>query len=54
MLWLGEPKLIPLAPSGVRPQTPEDLQAMLQAGLSEDEKPFITIHVLNCSVRGAK
>jgi hypothetical protein len=52
VLWFGDPKQIPLPPSGVRPQTPEELQAMLEAGLSEEEKASITIHVLDCSVRG--
>ena len=52
VLWFGDPKQIPLPPSGVRPQTPEELQAMLEAGLSEEEKRSITIHVLDCSVRG--
>jgi hypothetical protein len=52
VLWLGEPERIPLPPTGVRPQTPEELQAMLEAGLSEEEKRSITIHVLDCSVRG--
>jgi hypothetical protein len=52
VLWLGDPKQIPLPPSGVRPQTPEELQTMLVAGLPEEEKRSITIHVLDCSVRG--
>jgi hypothetical protein len=52
VLWFGDPKLVPLPASGLRPQTPEELQAMLEAGLSEEEKRFITIHVLDCSVRG--
>ncbi|MGT2509767.1 hypothetical protein [Cupriavidus basilensis] len=52
VLWFGDPKQIPLPPSGLRPQTPEELQAMLEAALSEEEKRSITIHVLDCSVRG--
>lgn len=52
VLWFGDPKEIPLPPSRARPQTPEELQAMLEAGLSEEEKRSITIHVLDCSVRG--
>lgn len=52
VLWFGDPKQIPMPPSGVRPQTPEELQAMLEAGLSEEEKRSIAIHVLDCSVRG--
>lgn len=52
VLWFGDPKQIPLPPSGVRPQTPDQLQAMLEAGLSEEEKRSITIHVLDCSVHG--
>jgi hypothetical protein len=52
VLWLGDPKQIPLSPSGMRPQTPDELQAMLEVGLSEEEKRSITIHVLDCSVRG--
>lgn len=54
VLWLGDPKQIPLPPSGVRPQTPEELQAMLEADLSEEEKRTITIQVLDCSVPGGK
>ena len=54
VLWLGDPKKIPLPPSGVRPQTPQELQAMLEGGLSEEEKNMITIHVLDCSVRSGK
>jgi hypothetical protein len=52
VLWFGDPKQIPLSPLGVRPQTPDELQAMLEASLSEEEKRSITIHVLDCSVRG--
>lgn len=52
VLWFGDPKQIPLPPSGLRPQTPEELQAMLEADLSEEEKRSITIHVLDCSVSG--
>ncbi|MBU3998721.1 MAG: hypothetical protein KKI03_14630 [Gammaproteobacteria bacterium] len=52
VLWLGEPKRIPLPLSGVRLETPEELQALLEAGLSEEERRSITIHVLDCSVRG--
>lgn len=50
VLWFGDPKQIPLPPSGVRPQTPDQLQAMLEAGLSEEEKRSL-IHVLDCSVQ---
>lgn len=52
VLWFGDPMRIPRSPSVVRPQTPDELQAMLEAGLSEEEKRSITIHVLDCSVRG--
>lgn len=52
VLWFGDPKQIPLPPSGARPQTPDELQAMLEAGLSEEERRSITIHVLDCSVHG--
>ena len=52
VLWFGDPMKIPLSPSRGRPQTPDELQAMLEAGLSEEEKRSITIHVLDCSVRG--
>jgi len=52
VLWFGDPEEIPPPPSGSRPQTPEDLQAMLEAGLSDEEKSSIAIHVLDCSVRG--
>jgi hypothetical protein len=51
VLWFGDPKGISLSPSGMRPQTPEELQSMLEAGLSEDEKRLVTIHVLDCSLR---
>lgn len=54
VLWFGDPKRIPLSPSGVRPQTPEELQSMLEAGLSEEEKRLVAIHVLDCSVRTGK
>lgn len=54
VLWLGETKRIPLPSTGVRPQTSEELQAMLEAGLSNEEKRSITIHVLDCSVRSGK
>ena len=54
VLWFGDPKQIPPPPSGVRPQTPEPLQAMLEAGLSEQEKRLVTTHVLDCSVRSRK
>lgn len=52
VLWFGDPMQITLPPSGSRPQTPEELQAMFEAGLSDEEKRSITIHVLDCSVRG--
>jgi hypothetical protein len=51
VLWFGELSRVPLSPSGVRPQTPEELQSMLEAGLSEDEKRLVAIHVLDCSLR---
>lgn len=54
VLWLGESTQIPLPPTGTRPQTPAELQTMLEAVLSEEEKRSITIHVLDCSVRSEK
>jgi len=54
VLWFGDLKKVPLPPSGARPQTPEELEAMLEASLSEEEKRLVTIHVLDCSVRSGK
>ena len=54
VLWFGDPKRIPHSPSGARPQTAEELHAMLAEGLSEEEKRLVTIHVLDCSVRSGK
>jgi hypothetical protein len=54
VLWFGDPKQIPLPPSGARPQTPEELQLMLEVNLSDNEKRLVTIHVLDCSMRSGK
>lgn len=51
VFWFGQPSDIPAPPSGVRPSTPQELEAMLEAGLTEDERRAITIHVIDCSVR---
>ncbi|MBR7946045.1 NACHT domain-containing protein [Burkholderia cenocepacia] len=51
VLWFGDPTQIPLPPSGLRPRTSDELQVTLEAGLSEEERRTITIHVLDCSVR---
>jgi len=51
VLWFGRPKDVPHPPNGVRPQTPEELQARLESGLSKDESHLVTIHVLDCSAR---
>lgn len=50
VLGFGDSKQVRLSPTGARPQTPEELRAMLEAGLSEEEKRLVAIHVLNCSV----
>jgi hypothetical protein len=52
--WFGEPKEIPAPPAGQRPSTPEKLQAMLEAGLSEEQRRTITVHVVDCSARPKK
>ncbi len=54
VLWFGKSAEVPRPPTGVRPQTPEELEAMLESGLSTDEKHWVTIHVLDCSVRSGK
>lgn len=54
VLWFGDSTQIPLPPSGLRPQTTEELRAMLESGLSEEEQRLVTIHVLDCSVRSGK
>lgn len=52
VLWFGNPNQIPAPPTGVkRPQTADELQSMLEMGLSEEDKRSVTIHVLDCSVR---
>lgn len=54
VFWFGEPKEIPAPPSGARPSTPQELQAMLKAGLTEEQRRAITVHVVDCSVRATK
>ncbi|MDO8777618.1 MAG: hypothetical protein Q7K57_54665 [Burkholderiaceae bacterium] len=54
VFWFGQPSNIPAPPSGVRPTTPQELEAMLEAGLTEEERRMITIHVIDCSVRQRK
>ena len=51
VFWFGVPKEIPAPPSRPRPATPQELQAMLDAGLSEEQRRTITVHVLDCSAR---
>lgn len=54
VFWFGQPSNIPAPPSGVRPKAPQELEAMLEAGLTEEERRMITIHVIDCSVRQGK
>lgn len=54
VFWFGQSSNIPAPPSGVRPSTPQELEAMLEAGLTEDARRTITIHVIDCSVRQRK
>lgn len=51
VLWFGKSEEVPRPPTGVRPQTPKELETMLESSLSTDEKHLVTIHVLDCSVR---
>lgn len=54
VFWFGQPANIPKPPSGVSPTTPQELEAMLEADLTEEEQRMITIHVIDCSVRQGK
>jgi hypothetical protein len=54
VFWFGQPSNIPAPLSGVRPSTPQELEAMLEAGLTEEERRVVTIHVIDCSVRRGK
>jgi hypothetical protein len=54
VLWFGEPGKMPAPPSDQRPSTAEELQAMLKAGLSEEQRRTIAVHVVDCSVRKKK
>lgn len=54
VLWFGDPGRIPAPPSGQRPSTPEELQSMLEARLSVEQRSTITVHVVDCSVRRKK
>lgn len=54
VFWFGQPSKIPAPLSGVRPTTPQDLEVMLEVGLTEEERRAVTIHVIDCSVRRVK
>ena len=54
VLWFGEPEKMRPPPSGQRPSPPDELQAMLETGLSEEQRRTIAVHVADCSVRKKK
>ncbi|WP_069048627.1 hypothetical protein [Hydrogenophaga sp. RAC07] len=50
----GQLSCIPALPTGVRPSTPQELESMLEADLTEYERRTITIHMIDCSARQGK
>ncbi|WP_143029149.1 hypothetical protein [Rhodoferax sp. OV413] len=50
VFWFGQPSNIPVSPSATRPTTPQELEMMLEARLTEEERRMVAIHVIDCSV----